>query len=274
LILSLDGQEARERTLEIIERADFYHLGSFPKDIEGISWENYLGSSNTLIQYFGPDIELDALKLYGWHRENKVLGLSCGDYTFLKDAPFFHHINIMCDFSGIKPCSEPSDIIRICHHPSDQKKDKTELFLSAVEDLKTKGLPVEIVLIEEINGEEHLDIKSRCHMTFDGISTGPYGLSAIESMAAGHAVLRGISNFTSSYNPDNPIIYVTEENLHKRLEYLLTNKREITRIGNGGKIWARANHDPMKIIRQYAWIYDLVMSGHRVVDDRDRFLLK
>ena len=92
-------------------------------------------------------------------------------------------------------------------------------------------------------------------------------------MAAGHAVLCGISNFASSYHPDNPVVYVTEENLYDRLEYLLRNKEEITRIGNAGKIWARTHHDPMKLIRQYVWIYDLVMNGHRIVDDRDMFLL-
>jgi hypothetical protein len=54
----------------------------------------------------------------------------------------------------------------------------------------------------------------------------------------------------------------------------MQNKAEITRAGNAGKIWARNNHDPLKIVRQYVWIYDLVMNGHGIVDDRDKYLLK
>ena len=192
----------------------------------------------------------------------------------LQNAPFFYHTNIMCDFSRIRQCSEPTDVIRICHPPTNRQFKKTDMFLSVVDKLKAKNYPFELELIEKKTNEECLEIKSRCHITYDQISVGIYGLSAIESMAAGHAVLCGISNFASSYHPDNPIVYVTEENLYERLEYLLKNKDEITRIGNAGKIWARNHHDPMKLIRQYVWIWDLVMNGHGIVDDRDKFLLK
>jgi hypothetical protein len=105
------------------------------------------------------------------------------------------------------------------------------------------------------------------------VSVGIYGLSAIESMAAGHAVLCGISNFAASYHPDNPIVYVTEDNLYNKLENLLRSRKEIARIGSTSKIWARMHHDPMKIIRQYLWIYDFVLHGHRYVEDPNAYLL-
>jgi len=274
LVLSHDGEEAHKETLDIIEHADFYHMGRFPKRVEGVDWNEYLRPNNALIQYYGSEIRANAMQLYNWHKEKKIMGLSCWDYTMLENAPFFYHTNIMCDFSRIKPCSEPTDLIRICHPPTNRQFKKTDLFLSVVEKLKKKNYAFEVELIEGKSNEECLDIKSRCHITYDQISVGIYGLSAIESMAAGHAVLCGISNFAASYHPDNPVVYVTEENLCDRLEYLLKNKDEITRIGSAGKIWARTHHDPMKLIRQYVWIYDLVINGHRIVDDPDKFLLK
>jgi len=273
LILSRDGEKGRQEAFDVIEHADFYHMGRFPKPVEGVNWEEYLKPDNSLIQYYGSEIRANAVQLYKWHTQNRILGLSCWDYTMLENAPFFYHTNIMCDFSRIKQCSEPTDIIRICHPPTNRQFKKTDLFLSVVDKLKKKNYPFEVELIERMTNEECLDIKSRCHMTYDQISVGIYGLSAIESMAAGHAVLCGISNFATSYHPDNPVVYVTEENLYERLEYLLENKGEITRIGNAGKIWARTHHDPMKLIRQYVWIWDLVMNGHRIVDERDEFLL-
>jgi tetratricopeptide (TPR) repeat protein len=274
LILSRDGEEGHKEALDIIEHADFYHMGRFPEHIEGVNWHDYIKSCNALIQYYESEIGTGAPQLYKWHAENRILGLTCRDYTMLENAPFFYHINFMCDFSRIKPCSEPKDIIRICHSPANPQLKKDDLFLSVVEKLKKEGYPFELELIEGKTSEECLDIKSRCHITYDQISVGIYSISAIESMAAGHAVLCGISNLATSYHPDNPIVYVTEENIYDRLEFLMQNKDEITRIGKAGKIWARNNHDPLKIIRQYAWIYDLVMNGHGIVDDRDKYLLK
>lgn len=274
LNLGHDGQEGHGETLDIIEHADFYHICSFPEHIDGVEWENYLKPYNALIQYYGPEPGTDERQLYQWHTENRIVGLSPPDHNFPGYAPFIHHIDIMCDFSRIKPCSGSADIIRICHIPTNRDYKKTDLFLSTVEALKNKGYPIEPELIEGKTNEECLDIKSRCQMTYDRISSGTYGLSAIESMAAGHVVLCGVSNLTSSYYPDNPLVYVNEENLHDKLEFLLKNENEIARVGNAGKIWVRNNHDPMKLIRQYVWIYDLVMNGHGIVDDRDRYLLK
>ena len=93
-------------------------------------------------------------------------------------------------------------------------------------------------------------------------------------MAAGHAVLCGISNFASSYHPDNPIVYVNENNLSEKIEYLLTHKDEITRIGEAGKIWAQTHHNPLRIVQQFTWIYDLVVNGHRLAENRDAFMIK
>jgi len=180
----------------------------------------------------------------------------------------------MCDFSRIRICAQPEDVIRICHVPAGIQPGMDEQFLSAVEDLKRKGYSAEVVSVEGMTGEERLETKSRCHITFEQTPNNLYGLSVIESLAAGHAVLCGVSNLASSRHADNPIVYVTEENLFGRLEFLLKNRREIARIGNSGKIWAWRNHDPMKLVRHYAWIYDMVMNGYGTVEDRDKYLLK
>jgi len=179
----------------------------------------------------------------------------------------------MCDLSAVKAASPPQDAIRICHPSTNRSIKHTDLFLDVVGRLKKK-YPLEIELIEGKTNEECLEIKSRCHITYDQISVGIYGLSAIESMAAGHVVLGGISNFASSYHPDNPIVYVNEDNFYEKLEYLLKHKGDITAIGNAGKNWVRQHHDPHKIIRQYAWLYDFVANGHRIVDSVDACMIR
>ncbi len=273
LILSNGNSDDFEEAVKIIEKADFYHIGRFPKNFNDLDWGKYLKPNNSLVQYYGSEIRAHGADIYKWHNENKITGLSAWDHTMLEKAPLFYHINMMCDISRIKPASPPADVVRICHPPTNRQFKKTDLFLSTVEKLKEK-YPVEVELIEGKSNDECLDIKSRCHITYDQISVGIYGLSAIESMAAGHAVLCGISNFAASYHPENPIVYVNEGNLYEKLEHLLKNKGEITRIGQQGRSWARTHHDPMKIIRQYLWMYDFVMNGHRYAEDNDAYLLK
>ncbi len=272
LILSSGDQNDYEEAVRVIENADFYHIGRFPKNFNDINWAGILKPDNCLVQYYGSEMRNNAAQIYKWHSENKIAGLSAWDYTMIEKAPLFYHVNMMCDFSRIKQCSPPRDVIRICHPPTNRQFKKTDMLLDAFEKLKQR-YPVELELIEGKSNEECLDIKSRCHITFDQVSVGIYGLSAIESMAAGHAVLSGISNFAASYHPDNPVVYVTGENLYDKLESLLKSRKEITRVGNSSKIWARVHHDPMKIIRQYLWMYDFVLHGHRYAEDPNSYLL-
>ncbi|MEE8418023.1 MAG: tetratricopeptide repeat protein [candidate division Zixibacteria bacterium] len=272
LILSSGNQQDYEEAVSVIENADFHHIGRFPKNFNDINWANILRPDNCLVQYYGSEMRNKAEHIYRWHKENKITGLSTWDYTMLENAPLFYHINMMCDFSRVKQCSPPREVVRICHLLIDGQSEKTAVLLDAYERLKRK-YRIELELIEGKSNEECLDIKSRCHITYDQLSAGIYGLSAIESMAAGHAVLCGISNFAASYHPDNPVVYVTEENLYDRMDNLLKSKKEIIRIGNTSRIWARMHHDPMKIIRQYLWIYDFVLHGHRHVEDPNSYLL-
>jgi len=273
IILSEKKPDDINEFKEIIQEADFFHFGRFPVEFADLNWDKYLRPDNAIIQYFGSELRSNPEQIYQWHKKNNIVGLSAWDYTMLEKSPFFYHVNIMCDFSRVKPCLPPDDIVRICHPSTNREIKKTNVFLNVMESLKKK-YPVEIELIEGVSNDECLEIKKRCQITYDQISVGIYGLSAIESMAAGHAVLCGISNFAASYHPDNPIVYITEQNLRERIEYLLKNKSEITRIGDAGKVWARANHDPLKIVRQILWLYDFVMNGHRYVEDPNMYLLR
>jgi hypothetical protein len=205
LILSSGNQHEYEEAVRIIDSADFYHMGRFPKNFNDINWAGILRPDNCLVQYYGSEIRNNAEQIYRWHAENRIAGLSAWDYTMLQKAPLFYHINLMCDFSRIKQCSPPRDVIRICHPPTNRQFKKTDMLLDIYEKLKQK-YPIELELIEGKSNDECLDIKSRCHITYDQVSVGIYGLSAIESMAAGHAVLCGISHFAASYHPDSPVV--------------------------------------------------------------------
>jgi len=274
LVHPFDGEKIHKEAWDIIENADFYHLCGAPEQIGQVDWDKYLTSCNAVIQYFGSEKGVDTGLSDKWHSEIGIMGLTRGNRVVPGNEPLFQHINLMCDFSRIKTCAPPEEVIRICHNPAKMQSGMNDMLLAVVEDLKNRGYPVEVESIVGLTEEDCLDKKSRCHLTFEQNADGLLGLSAIESMAAGHVVLCGVSNFISTPDADDPIVYITEENLFDRLEFLLKNRREFARLGYLGRIRAWRNHDPMKLIRQYALIYDMVMNGYDTVEDRDKYLLK
>lgn len=272
IVLSQNKQDDLQTAIKIIENADFFHIGRFPKKVGDLNLVDYLKPANTIVQYFGSELRQNAEKIYQWHKTNRITGLSAWDYTMLESSPFFYHINIMFDSSKVKPAAKPEGTIKIIHPTTNRHVKKTELFLKVIDHLQEK-YDVEPVLIEGKTNQECLELKGQAHMTYDQISVGIYGLSAIESMAAGHVVFGGISNFAASYFPDNPIVWVTEDDIQEKIEYYLVNRVRIIEQGLAGKSWVELNHDPVKILRQHLYMYDFVVNGHRFLKYPDEQLL-
>jgi len=80
---------------------------------------------------------------------------------------------------------------RIAHSPTKREIKGTADFLAAVAYLKdAEGLPVEAVLIENMDHGEALRLKARCHATFDSFWLGMQG-SGLEAAAMGQPVIAG-----------------------------------------------------------------------------------
>jgi tetratricopeptide (TPR) repeat protein len=274
LALSQNNAEDFQTALKIIENADFYHIGRFPTKIRDLTLADYLRPDNSIIQYYGSDLRNDGWQYYNWHKSNRIVGLSAWDYTMLKDSPLFYHINMMFDSSRVKRAPRPEGTLKIVHPTTNRSIKKTELFLKTIESLQKQHCDIEPLLIENKTNQECLDLKSQAHLTYDQISVGIYGVSAIESMAAGHVVFGGISNFAASYNPDNPIVWVTEDDLADKIKRFVEHREEITPRGQAGIEWVKTHHDPLKILRQHLYMYDFVKHGHRFLKEPDAQLLR
>ncbi|NLI15027.1 MAG: tetratricopeptide repeat protein [candidate division Zixibacteria bacterium] len=274
LVLSDNKPDDFETALKIIENADFYHIGRFPVKIGDLDLADYLRPDNAVIQYFGSDLRNDGFNIYNWHKSNRIVGLSAWDYTMLKDSPFFYHINMMFDASRVKRAPYPEGTLKIVHPTTNRNIKKTELFLNTIDRLRREGCDIEPVLIEHKTNQECLDLKSQAHLTYDQISVGIYGVSAIESMAAGHVVFGGISNFAASYHPDNPIVWVTENSLAQRIKYFVEHREQIPDRGQAGIDWVKMHHDPMKILCQHLYMYDFIKHGHRFLEESDAQLMR
>ena len=110
-------------------------------------------------------------------------------------------------------------------------------------------------------------MKQAGHVLFDQISVGRFALSAIESMAMRQAVLCSTSNLVMSVFPESPVIPVNEANLKDQMERLINNRRLIMRVGKKGRQWVEKVCDPKRNIRRYAYLWDMVMQGNRLLGD-------
>lgn len=272
LILDGAGADETQECFRVIDEADLFHIGRFPVDFGPVKWRQILRADNAIIQYFGSEVRHRGDEAKRFHDETGILAISGADYTMLENALFFYHVKVMCDLNRITSAPPIDGTIRIFHSPTNRAFKRTDLFLEVFERLKTK-FPVELDLVEGLSNAQCLARKSTCHMTYDQMSSGAYGLAAIESMAAGHAVLCSQSNFWASCFPDNPIVCVRPDTLESVLEQLLSNPEEIMRVGQAGKAWARRYHDPQVVVRQYLWLYDQVVGGHRLIQSPDEQLI-
>jgi tetratricopeptide (TPR) repeat protein len=273
ILLSLNKDDDLDEAAQLIENADFFHIGRFPKQKDRFPLLKHIKPDNTIVQYFGSELRQNAQQIYNWHKQNKITGVAAWDYTMIENSPFFYHINMMYDTSRVKSAPKPQGTLKIVHPTTNRQIKKSDLFTKAAEQLQGK-YDIEFILIEGKTNEECLEIKSQAHMTYDQISVGIYGVSAIESMAAGHVVFGGISNFAASVHPDNPIVWITPDNLVEKIKHYVVNRVEITERGLAGKAWVKAHHDPQKILRQHLYLYDLVKNGHCFLASPDEQLLR
>jgi len=272
VVFSDSNNDEKEIAQKIIENADFYHVGRFPTEVEDFNIFEFLRPDNSIIQYFDGELQNNAKSIYTWHREKNITGLSIGDYSLLENSPLFYHVNFMFDTSDVKPAPQPEGTIKIAHTISGHDSQATQLFLAVVDRLQ-KNHDVEPIIIENKSNQECLELKNQAHMTFESLLTGMYGISAIESMAVGHVVFSGISNFAASIFPDNPIVGVTEDNLADIIEYFLKNRKEITEKGREGIAWVKCHHNPRSVLQQYLYFYDFVKNGHRVLSNKNEQLI-
>jgi hypothetical protein len=270
VVLDKDGEAGFEKLKALAEEADLVHFVRFPTDASDICWGDFLGPTNTLIQYMGSQLRENADTFREWHEATGVLGIVAWDYTLLEKGWMPYHVPLA--YSGASPprpwrwSNWVGGPLRVCHAPTRREVKQTDLFLKVCQELVDEGHEIEPVLIEGVSNEECLTIKASCHVTYDQLSIGVHGMSAVESMALNHVVIAGISNWALSVHPRVPILRATESTLKDILGSLCTRdvyENELKRLQPVA--WAKQMHDPSVVIQRLSYLYDLVWNGHRLL---------
>ena len=85
----------------------------------------------------------------------------------------------------------PARPFRLCHSPTRKDLKNTEELLAVVAELQQDGLDLEFDLIDNVPNSECLRRKRSCHAVFDHMQ-GYYGVSSLEGLSQGLAVLAGL----------------------------------------------------------------------------------
>lgn len=272
--IQLSDGDSIDEAEEIVRQADFFHVVRQPVNFGNIDFWKILNSRNCLIQYGGSVLRNGGKALRKLHGYTNILPIVSSDWTIWQQLPGVYHINKIFDVDRVVECPRlhDGDTIKISHCPTNRQIKSTDFFMETMERI-SKDYNAEAILIEGVSNAECLKLKNATHIHYDSLTMGTFGMTSMESMAMSQAVLCGLNNFAMSVYPDIPLVNITEETFESTIRHLLEHPGDIMEIGARGREWVKRNHDPRTILKQYLYLYDLIVNGSRNINDRDEFLI-
>jgi glycosyltransferase involved in cell wall biosynthesis len=163
------------------------------------------------------------------------------------------------DIQYWQPTREPQSVqdglVRIVHAPSSRRKKGTDFIEKSIAELKAKGLPVELVLAENLPPDKIKALYEFSDIGLDQVLYGWHGKVSVELMALGKPVVCNIAPALRAYRPSLPIVHGDPGNLTTVLEDLVRHPEKRQQIGDASQVYARRYHDVEKVADQLLEIY-------------------
>ncbi len=151
---------------------------------------------------------------------------------------FFWPVNLLDNkYKPSFPDTNPNRPVKVVHASNHRLFKGTHHLIKAINNLKQKGMPIELQIVEKIPNKMAFDIYRTADLIFDQCLVGFYGFFAIEAMALGKPVmsfLRKSQDYLLSHN-ECPIIRTHINTLENDLYNLILNKDRLRQIGIAGR---------------------------------------
>lgn len=201
---------------------------------------------------------LDCTPDYKWCDEKKIrrdleyfckhadIVLGCADLVYT--LPRYDGIwQYPLDLSEWLPAlqREKSDTVRVVHAANHRRYKGTRFLISAIDELKSEGYPVELVLVERMGNREAQKIYEQADIIADQFIGGAYALFAIEGMALGKPVMCYLREDLYPYHPEwaeCPIVNTNPDNLKQQLIRLVNDRQLRQELGQRGIEYVRKYH--------------------------------
>lgn len=152
-------------------------------------------------------------------------------------------------------------IVRICHSPTRRDYKGTDFIEASVAQLKSEGLPVELVLVMNMTYAQCLALKATCDITYDQMHLC-YGNSGLEGMALGHATIVGMPEWTRQIVRDvvgyEPYAFAMHHTLTDVLRDLVCDAALRKASGEVSRKYIEDFHDHRKVAERVVGLYDRI----------------
>lgn len=156
--------------------------------------------------------------------------------------------------------------VRVVHCPTNRSLKATATLIASVESLRSRGIPVELTLVEGKTNAECLAIKATADIVFDQLAFG-YGCNAVEAWGMGIPVIAGADDWTLNAMETRwgglPFYLADERTLTERLEELVVDRDLRDVWGHRGHEHVNRYHAEKPALERLAELYALTMNARR-----------
>lgn len=155
-----------------------------------------------------------------------------------------------------------NEIPVLMHIPTSPEFKGTEDIVAAVEQLKAEGFKFEFVFKRQLTQTEVYAELNKADVYIDELRCGSHGVTSVEAMASGCAVITYIrDDIRKKYPSDLPIVSANPDTIYQQLKYLLENPKLVKTLGLEGRAYAKKYHCSKIVARDLISIYnDLIDS--------------
>jgi glycosyltransferase involved in cell wall biosynthesis len=158
-----------------------------------------------------------------------------------------NRIYLPLDVGSIRYNNIPNPRPVVVHSPSHDATKGTSYVLKAVEQLKSEGYDFDFHLFRNMSNIKVRQTLSEADIAVDQLFAAGPGMFALESMAAGCAVLGGNIPEFAGYPRELPVIHTDPDNIYQNLKMLLETPELRRELGEKGRRYVEKYHDHRKI---------------------------
>lgn len=135
--------------------------------------------------------------------------------------------------------------IKIIHSPTNRLFKGTDKIIKVIEEIKNER-QIEFILLENMDREKVLEIKSGCDLAIDQVGGelggSGYGKNSLENLSMGIPTFTEFSNEYLYFIKENPFIHSTIKTLKENMLRLIDNEILRNEVSLKGILWAQKYH--------------------------------
>jgi glycosyltransferase involved in cell wall biosynthesis len=236
---------------------DIYHFDGGMDLFRELRFVRKLKTTNKKIVscYFGSDLRTRGI--FKEFDEMSDLNLTV-EFDHLNIHPKINYIYFPFDTKKFKIQQRHNSKIKIIHSPTNRKFKGTDKIIKIIDEIK-KERDFDFILLEKIDREEVLKIKSNCDIAIDQVGGelggSGYGKNSVENLSMGIPTITEFSKDYLDFIKENPFIHSTIDTLKDKLITLIDNRELIKEYSEKGRKWVEKYHSFESVNRRLNELY-------------------